>query len=331
MLVFVLYLGAVKAGILLNWQNKNMATAANLMNTNLPSVKQLQCFLAVAYELNFRRASERLRMTQPPLTRQIKCLEAVLNQQLFSRNTHDVSLTDAGRALVMKTEKILDQLNGLKASSLSAEEGLRIGLTRTLDFGHINPVKNQLSKLDADDDIATPNLTSAQLLQCLAKNTLDLVLTGEKGAGHDDTIQYRWVCREPLLMAMPAMHPASLKEKVSLEDVIDLPLFWFTRSANPSFYDKCESLFDTLPVTIQRVKEPEDSLAMLAHIARGKGFALMPQSKCTFNQEGLCYRELAEDEAQNLNIDIYAATRRNEKRESVLNALEVLCNNSASI
>lgn len=47
-----------------------MASAEHLISNNLPSIKQLQCFLAVAHELNFRKAAERLRMTQPPLTRQ---------------------------------------------------------------------------------------------------------------------------------------------------------------------------------------------------------------------------------------------------------------------
>lgn len=307
-----------------------MATAGHLISNNLPSVKQLQCFLAVAHELNFRRAAERLRMTQPPLTRQIKCLEAVLDRQLFSRSTHDVSLTEAGRAMIVKAEAILKELSELKTGSLSMEKTLRIGLTRTLNFDLIKPVNKQLSKLDAGDDVETPNLTSAQLLQCLSKNTLDLVLTGEKSTGHEDMIQYRWICREPLLMAMPAMHPASIKEKVSLEDVSDLPLFWFARSANPSFYDKCGSYFDLLKYPLKKVKEPDDSLVMLTHIARGKGFALMPQSKCTFNQEGLCYRELVDQESQKLNIDIYAATRLNEKREAVLNAQDVLSKNEFS-
>ncbi|MFK8259351.1 LysR family transcriptional regulator [Erwinia sp. AnSW2-5] len=307
-----------------------MATTGHLISNNLPSVKQLQCFLAVAHELNFRRAAERLRMTQPPLTRQIKCLEAVLDRQLFSRSTHDVSLTEAGRALVIKAEKILQELSELKAGSRSSEKSLRIGLTRTLNFELIESVNRQLNKLDAGGDVETPNLTSAQLLQCLSKNTLDLVLTGEKGIGHEDIVQYRWVCREPLLMAMPAMHPASLKEKISLEDVSDLPLFWFARSANPSFYDKCESYFHLLKFPLKRVKEPDDSLVMLTHIARGKGFALMPQSKCTFNQEGLCYRELADYESQKLNIDVYAATRLNEEWEAVLNAQDILCNNTVS-
>ncbi|MBS1207366.1 MAG: Regulatory protein LysR family (substrate-binding) [Proteobacteria bacterium] len=304
-----------------------MATAGHLISNNLPSIKQLQCFLAVAHELNFRRAAERLRMTQPPLTRQIKCLEAVLDRQLFSRSTHDVSLTDAGRALVITAEKILQELSELKTDSLSSEKPLRIGLTRAMNFELIESVNKQLSKLDVGGDVEIPNLTSAQLLQCLSKNTLDLVLTGEKGSGHEDTVQYRWVCREPLLLAMPAMHPASLKEKVSLADVRDLPLFWFARSANPSFYDKCEGYFELLQFPLKRVKEPDDSLVMLTHIARGKGVALMPQSKCTFNQEGLCYRELTDYESQKLNIDVYAATRINEKREAILNAQDVLCNN----
>lgn len=307
-----------------------MATAENLISNHLPSIKQLQCFLAVAHELNFRRAAERLRMTQPPLTRQIKCLEAVLERQLFSRNTHDVSLTEAGRELVPKAERFLQELSEMKKGSSSSEKALRIGLTRTLNFELIEPVNEQINKLNAGDDVETPYLTSAQLLQCLSKNTLDLVLTGEKGTGHEEMVQYRWICREPLLMAMPAMHPASLKEKVSLEDVCDLPLFWFARSANPNFYDKCESYFRRLSFTLRRVKEPDDSLVMLTHIARGKGFALMPQSKCTFNQEGLCYRELSDYESQKLNIDVYAATRLNEKREDILNAQNILCSQSPS-
>ncbi|WLS79017.1 LysR family transcriptional regulator [Erwinia pyri] len=301
-----------------------MATAAHLISSNLPSVKQLQCFLAVAHELNFRRAAERLSMTQPPLTRQVKCLEAVLGEQLFSRSTHDVSLTEAGRALVVRAENILAELYGLKADSLATEGRLRIGLTRTLNFEFVEPLNKQLTKLNAEDDVETPNLTSAQLLQCLAKNTLDLVLTGEKGTGHEDVVQYRWVCREPLLMAMPALHPASLNEKVSLQEVSDLPLFWFARSANPSFYDKCEDYFSRLNVTLKKVKEPDDSLVMLTHIARGKGFALMPQSKCTFNQEGLCYRALTDEESQQLNIDVYAAIRLNENNQAVLNIQKML-------
>lgn len=302
-----------------------MSMPAHLISTHLPSIKQLQCFLAVAHELNFRRAAERLRMTQPPLTRQIQCLEAVLEQPLFHRTTHDVSLTDAGRDLMVKAENILRQLSELKTEAALTPGRLRIGLTRTLNFDFIAAVSAQLSQLKIEDEIETPDLSSAQLLQCLAKNRLDLIITGEKGPDADQSANYGWICREPLRVALPALHPASLQSQVALDDLVDLPLFWFPRSANPLFYDKCERYFSQMRVTLKRVKEPDDSLVMLSHIARGKGFALLPQSKCTFNQQGLCYRELTESAAQQLNIDLYAVIRADEKRQAVMDAQALLC------
>lgn len=295
-----------------------------LISNNVPTIKQLQCFLAVANELNFRKAAERLRMTQPPLTRQIKCLEDVLGQELFNRNTHDVSLTEAGRILLMKAQQIVEDVHDLKKQISGNENILRIGLTHTLNFESIESVSKQLDQIGVEDDVNTPYLTSVQLLQCLEKSTLDLVLTGEKAGNQGNNIRYNWVYREPLLLALPSKHPASIKDKVSLNDVIDLPLFWFSRSANPSFYDKCEKVFSKLNAPIKRIREPDDSLAMLSHIARGKGFALMPRSKSTFHQQGLCYRELVDSEAKYICIDVYAATRSDESREFVLNAQRLL-------
>lgn len=301
-----------------------MSVAAHLISSHLPTIRQLQCFLAVAHELNFRRAAERLNMTQPPLTRQIQSLENLLGQSLFSRTTHAVILTESGRALVAKAEAILTALSALKQAAQPAAAQLRIGLTRTLNFELIAPLNKQLASFLARDEMEMPSLTSAQLLQSLAKNNLDLILTGEKGPAAEEVIWYAWVYREPLLVAIPSTHPASLRQNVSLDMLADLPLFWFARSANPQFYDKCERYFATLHVTLKRLREPDDSLLMLSHIARGKGFALMPQSKCTFNQAGLCYRPLTEGAAQQLAIDVYAAIRADEKNAAVLDALHAL-------
>lgn len=301
-----------------------MSADAHLTGSHLPTIRQLQCFLAVAQELNFRRAAERLSMTQPPLTRQIQRLEDLLGQTLFDRNTHDVTLTRAGQALVAKAEAILCALSALKQAARPAASRVRIGLTRTLNVERIAPLGQQLAELHARDEIEMPSQTSPQLLQSLARQSLDLVITGEKGAETRETLRYVWLCREPLLAAIPAAHPASQQAQVSLAMLADLPLFWFTRSANPLFYDKCERYFSTLNLTLTRVREPDDSLLMLSHIARGKGFALLPQSKCTFHQSGLCYRPLTDAAAGSLAIDLYAAVRADEKRDAVLAALQHL-------
>lgn len=303
----------------------------NLMNSNLPTIKQLQCFLVVSQELNFRKAAERLRMSQPPLTRQIHCLEDVLKQQLFHRNTREVHLTEAGRNLTAKVENILREINSLKGIASVEQKAVRIGLTRNLNFENISPVDIQLRRLEATDDTDTPYLTSSQLLQCLSKNTLDIVVTGELGNGQQSNFDFKWVCQEPLLLAMPASHPASIKEKVSLKDVSELSLFWFPHSANPTLYEKCEAYFSSLHTPLKRIKEPDDSLVTLSRIARGKGIALLPQSMCTFNQEGLCYRELSDDAAEYLNIGIYVAIRKDENRQFVLDARDSFLNSSESI
>ncbi|MBD1227188.1 LysR family transcriptional regulator [Xenorhabdus griffiniae] len=297
------------------------------INNKLPSIKQLQCFLAVAQELNFRRAAERLHMTQPPLTRHIKCLEETLGCDLFTRNTHEVHLTNNGLILVEKATHLINEFTLFMREIKNEEVYLRIGLTCTLNFNNISDLHNKIKALMTRDEIDTPHLVSSQLLHFLAKGKMDIVIIGEKSLHNEHDLKFYWLYREPLLLAMPSSHPASLKEKVSLTEVSDLPLFWFSRNANPIFYDKCENYFQQLPFSLKRCKEPDDSLVMLSDISRGKGMALMPRSICISNQKGLCYRELDDVAAQSLNIDVYAVIRKSETREIVINSLNSLLNN----
>ncbi len=294
------------------------------MNTKLPGIKQLQCFLVVAQELNFRRAAERLRMTQPPLTRQIKALEETLGCSLFIRNTHEVRLTESGRKLVVKATYLINELTHFVDEMNTEQSRLRIGLTRTLSFENIPQVNDRIKQLISHEEFDIQNQTSSQLLQSLSKGLMDMVIIGEKSLHSEQDFNFHWIYREPLLLVMPSAHPASLQEKVALTDIADLPLFWFPRHANPLYYDKCEAYFRHLPFTLERIKEPDDSLVLLSSIARGKGMTLMPQSMCTFNQQGLCYRALTDDAAQSLNIDIYVATRKSDTRDGVINGIQRL-------
>ena len=241
------------------------------INSKLPSIKQLQCFLVVAQELNFRRAAERLRMTQPPLTRQIKSLEDALGRELFTRNTHEVRLTEAGTKLVEKATHLIEEFTNFIREINKEQSHLRIGLTRTLSFENIPQVNNKIKQLISDEEIDIQNQTSSQLLQSLSKGQMDMVIIGEMSLHSEQDFSFHWIYREPLLLAMPSSHPASLQEKVALADIADLPLFWFPRNANPVYYDKCEEYFQHLPFTLKRVKEPDDSLVLLSSIARGKG------------------------------------------------------------
>ncbi|EEH67455.1 MULTISPECIES: LysR family transcriptional regulator [Acinetobacter] len=301
-----------------------MLVSKTLFNKNLPTIKQLQCFLAVVEELNFRKAAERMNMTQPPLTRQIQCLEDLMGQDLFIRNTHKVHLTSAGQRLVQKVESIILQLESLDEELLQNEFNVKLGYTRTINFENIPQLFKKIKEVDFEDDILNQNFTSNQLLNNLIKNKLDIALIGEKIILDQCEIKYEWLYKEPLLVALPAQHPASINEKISLQDISDLPLFWFSRNANPAFYDKCEKYFQSLPFELKKIKEPDDSLVMLARISKGRGFALLPKSLCSFFQEGLAYRSLSHEDAMALNIDVYVAIRNNENKKNVLDAYQSL-------
>ena len=82
-----------------------------------PSIRQLQCFRAVAEERNFRRAAERLHMSQPPLSRQIQALEAQLGLALFERSSHHVDLTPAGTRLLRHGQSVLDAYDRLLSNA----------------------------------------------------------------------------------------------------------------------------------------------------------------------------------------------------------------------
>lgn len=287
----------------------------------LPTLKQLQCFLAVAEELNFRRAAERLNMTQPPLTRQIQLLEDAIGCSVFSRTTHAVQLTPAGALLASKSLEILEQLQALVQSLGREQDKLRIGMTNMLDFYQIEMFATTIKRMETDQKAVFHPHSSRKLLMQLMGGEVDLVLSGDK-AIIDPSLVYIKTFTEPLLMVLPENHPAASLTKVSIEDVADIPLFWFPRNYNIGYFDKCESIFRALPFELKRIKEPEDLLMLLNAVAKNKGFALMPQSMCLSQINGLCYRPLTTEYNDKLNIDVYLVHRINDTRKIVIDIID---------
>jgi DNA-binding transcriptional LysR family regulator len=120
-------------------------------------------------------------------------------------------------------------------------------------------------------------------------------------------------------MAMlPADHPAVLRDVVTLDDLGATPLFWFARSDNPAFHDKCARVFAAHGYCAPRRLEPKDLAMLLAAVAAGEGVALCPQSMQAMSRTGVVYRALAAGLAPLLAIDVQVAWRTRETRPAVL-------------
>ena len=172
-------------------------------------VAQVRAFLAVAEELHFRRAAERLHMAQPPLTRTIKLLERELGTTLFDRNTRSVALTPAGRAMLEPAREVMEALRRATEAARSAECG-EVGLVRIAFAGvSTHPLVATLARHVRSDrpgielELSSQNF-ALSAIQKLAKRETDIAL------GRWDVVPQgmaaQVVMTDSLVLAVPATH-----------------------------------------------------------------------------------------------------------------------------
>lgn len=293
----------------------------DIYSKRLPTVKQLQYFIAVCEARSFRGAAEKLNISQPPLSIQIKDLEEKLEVTLFLRNSHNVVLTKEGEELKSRVASLLTDLCSItKTIKSNNVEKAIIGTTKTLSFDFIPYFKLFFSDFSDETEIYKHNYTSKELLTELQKENIDFALVSDyqtRDANENSLLIYQ----EPMILVLPISHPCSQHERVDLNDVTDLPLFWFKQYMNPAFYDQCERVFKTLNYPIIRRAELADNLSMLLEVALGKGMMLLPQSMAQAKVEGVVYKKLIENQYTNLSVDIYLIWRKNLKMRPINEAI----------
>ncbi|MFI5612753.1 LysR substrate-binding domain-containing protein [Amycolatopsis sp. NPDC051903] len=185
-------------------------------------VQQLRSFLAVAEELHFGRAAERLHVAQPPLSRTIKQLERELGVQLFERNTRSVSLTAGGQALLDPAKDVLEALRRAEAAVRSAGDG-EVGLVRIAFAGvSTHPLVARLARLIRS---RRPGIRLELSSQNFAQPAMKKLVQGET-----DIALGRWdvvpgdvaaevVMPDALVIALPDTHPLAGAQRLSIEQL----------------------------------------------------------------------------------------------------------------
>jgi DNA-binding transcriptional LysR family regulator len=146
----------------------------------MPELRHLRYFIAVAEELNFSRAARRLRMAQPPLSVAIRQLEAELGTELFRRSSREVTLTEAGNALLAGARRTLAEADGAVAAAKRAAAGelggLRIGFSWSARFDTL-PVLGQAFRLQRPDvELLTEEMWNSRMTSALRDGTIDVAV-----------------------------------------------------------------------------------------------------------------------------------------------------------
>ena len=263
-------------------------------------LRHLKYFVAVAEELHFRRAAERLHIAQPTVSEQIRNLEAELGVTLFARTQRNVALTDAGSAMLDEARRVLAQAD---VAQRAAREPHTRSLGR-LRVGNLpDALPTELPHLLRRFASAAPRVrvtfvtgAARSLLDDVRAQRLDVVVTCLPApvSGLDVTS----LSREGTVAAVPVGHVWANETQIALSGLEHTPLVQLARAINPAFYDGVLGACRTAGVapTLIEISEPSVEQVLLA-VASGAGIALLPASAgARFSTPGVRFVSLAQPE-----------------------------------
>src|SRR5690625_2621644 len=194
--------------------------------TNMFDLRQLRYFVAVAETLNFTRAAQRLHLSQPPLSQQIRALEEDLGVRLFDRNRRHVALTEPGRLFLDEARKILAQVDAARVTAIEAAAGhkgrLRLAYPASLSFHRALPqTLLRFSSKNPGIHVELHEMYTESQYAALVAGQIDvgLVRATPKERSMAAQVDVDIIDHEPLLLALPSSHPLAGREHIGLREV----------------------------------------------------------------------------------------------------------------
>lgn len=257
--------------------------------------KQLTYFIAVAEELHFGRAAERLDMAQQPLSRQIKQLEENLGAILLNRGRRAISLTQAGERLLERGKSIMLQFEDTKLEVRRLGQGsegrLRIGFVGSATFGILPNIIKSYRVNYPEVHLSLIPLNNAKLHRALISRELDVAFA--RPALSDREFVTRQLLEEPLIAAVPDTMDLGSGDSVDLRKLKEANFILYPEFPRPSFADVVLSSYDALGIDTSRRVWTMDLQTALSLVAIGEGICVIPASVGTASRNGLRFYKIA--------------------------------------
>ncbi len=286
------------------------------------TLKQLSYFVAVAKEGHFRRAAERLHISQPPLTQRIQDMERDLGVQLFTRTGNRIELTEAGREVLAEAQAALAQVDRVREAARRVGHGetghLRIS---TVCSGPFIPAFTRATKAFQSDypgvvlDLVHRN--SMEGLDGLRERKLDICLT-RREAVQLPGFQEMTIVRDRLMLVLPADHPKAASDRVSLRDLAEERFVVFPREQKTALHRQIMSVWARTELRPRVALEAENAFAILAMVATGFGNAILPSLLSNIHMSNVVWRDIDIDPQWTSSsiIMLYRTEGRNVKVQS---------------
>ena len=244
-------------------------------------LRHLRYFVAVAEEKSFNKAAERLFISQPPLSRQIKQLEEEMGVVLIDRDQRPLKLTESGVFFYEHAIQILRKSDNLRAMTMRKgvfDGSLSIGFVASILYGTLPRVISRFRKVYPNIEIKLHELNSWQQTQALTNGKIDV------GFGRllfeDASVRRILLREESLVVAVPIDHHIMQQKRrtITIADLSSENLLLYPKAPRPSFIDYILGLFEARNIEPNSFSEVSELHVALGLVAAGEGVTIVPRA-----------------------------------------------------
>lgn len=259
-------------------------------------LRHMRYCVAIAEEASFTRASARLRIAQPALSRQIKAVEREIGFDLFQRLSHGVALTEPGRVFISGARATLAEAEAAIQNARRAGRGelglLRIGFTGSASFNpFVTGAIRDFRAAYPDVEVELVEETTSSLLERFAAGRLDVAFM-RPAPGEVDHLSSHRAVTEPLVVAMPSGHAQAGRRNVPLKALADDAFVLYPRRNGRALFDLIVATCQSAGFSPKILQVAPQLTSVVNLVATGIGVSIVPASMAQVATAGVVYRPL---------------------------------------
>jgi DNA-binding transcriptional LysR family regulator len=299
-------------------------------------LRHLRYFVAVAEELHFGRAAERLRIAQPPLSRQIRDLEREIGSALFERVPRGVELTPAGLAFLPEARLTLAQAERAQRTAQRAARGetgrLRVGFVEAATHSGILPDVLGFFRAHLPNvGLSLFELDPLRQAEAFQDARIDVGILHSAPLDAARWLRVETIYTEPVILALPKTHRLAGRARLTLAALADEAFVSFPRVVGPEIFDDVVSRCRAVGFSPRIVQEATGWHTLASLVSAGVGIGFVPSSISEFQQRGVVYRPVRELDVKLSLAAVWKRGERSPVRERFVTALKAVAGARTSV
>lgn len=260
-------------------------------------LRQLRQLVVLAETLNFRRAAERLHMTQPPLSISIRRLEESLGARLFERGRRGVRLTEAGRAALNDARLAIFHAEQARRAARAAAAGevgtLRVGFVGSATYALMPRALPEFRRRFPRVQLELAESTTARILARVEEETFDVGIV-RSPVVRATPLQLETIERDVFAAVLPARHPLARSRRLRLADLAGEPFVFYSAAEVPGLHAVALLACQSAGFTPRVSQEAVQVQTVVSLVESGFGVALVPSVAKRHSSEQVVFRQLAD-------------------------------------